>query len=197
MLIWVCALHCEAKPLIDFYRLKKSADRGTYDTYQRDQISCIVSGMGQRNMAQAIDWAANQFSSSTVSCWINLGVAGDKSLAIGSTVLASRVSQIDLSGQTDWLETSSPLAHRFIAKAVTSLQREQTDYDSDSLYDMEAFAFIHSTRQYAPAERCQSIKIISDNSDNPPHRNKARISQLIADNIPAITDYAAQLHQLR
>mgnify|MGYP001108064408 CR=1 FL=1 len=195
MLIWMSALHCEAKPLIDFYRLKKSDGKQAFDLYQRDQIACIVSGIGQQRMAQAIDWGARLLASASGACWINLGIAGDKHLAIGSTVLASRVRQIDHSGQSDWLETGSPLAHSFISKPVTSLLREQTDYDQTTLYDMEAYAFIQRASRYASTERCQSIKIISDNSETAPDRNKARISQLIADNMPAIADYAEQLQK--
>jgi len=197
MLIWMCALHCEAKPLIDFYKLKKSAGKEAYDLYQCDQMACIVSGIGEQKMAQAVDWGARLFASTDQPCWINLGIAGDKHLPIGSAVLASRVSQLDNTVHTHWYETSSPTTDHFISKPVTSLSCELSDYDETTLYDMEAAAFFRTAIHYSPAERCHSIKIISDNSENPAHRNKARISQLIADNMPAIAGYATQLIKSR
>ena len=47
MLIWVSALHCEAKPVIDFYRLKKSHEDNAFDLYRGDGMACIISGTGK------------------------------------------------------------------------------------------------------------------------------------------------------
>ena len=76
MLIWVCALHCEAKPVIDFYRLKKSHDGNAYDLYRGEDMVCIVSGPGKLASAAATAWIAAQEQSAGSLAWINLGVAG-------------------------------------------------------------------------------------------------------------------------
>ncbi len=59
---------------------------------------------------------------------------------------------------------------------------------------MEAHAFLTMTLIFSPPYLCQSIKIISDNSESPPTRNKAKISQLIADNMQQISEFADLLH---
>ena len=56
MLIWNCALHCEAKPIIDYYRLKKDPAENAFDVYQDERIACVVSGIGGINMAAATAW---------------------------------------------------------------------------------------------------------------------------------------------
>ena len=53
MLIWVCALHCEAKPVIDYYRLSKSHDDNAFDLYQSDRMICVISGSGKLASAAA------------------------------------------------------------------------------------------------------------------------------------------------
>lgn len=192
MLIWMCALHCEAKPLIDFYRLKKNADNSAFDLYQLDDITCIVSGIGDLNMAAACAWAASRCEPET-SCWINLGIAGHKSLTPGTALLANQVYRKD---NAQAIYPAVLLKHDFTTASVISQPGEQTDYHPDAVYDMEAYAFLHSCRHFTTLELCSCIKVISDNAENPPLRNKAHISQLIADNIQALADYATRLQQV-
>ncbi len=192
MLIWMCALHCEAKPVIDFYRLKKNTDSNAFDLYQLNDIACIVSGIGDLNMAAACAWAASRFEHDN-PCWINLGIAGHKSLTPGTTLLANQVYRKD---NAQAIYTVPLVEHNFTSACVISLPGEQTDYHPDAAYDMEAYAFLNSCRHFTMLELCASIKVISDNADNPPVRDKAHISQLFADNIQAIADYATRLQQV-
>jgi nucleoside phosphorylase len=191
MLIWMCALHCEAKPVIDFYRLKKNTNNNAFDLYQRDDITCIVSGIGDLNMAAACAWVASRFEHGNL-CWINLGIAGHKSFPLGTTLVANQVYH------TDDAAVIYPVAlknHDLASASIISQPSEQTNYHHDAAYDMEAYAFLHSCRHFTALEFCSCIKVISDNTENPPVRDKARISQLIADNIKTITDYATCLQQ--
>ncbi len=192
MLTWVCALHCEAKPVIDLYRLKKSPQKTEFDLYQNSDISCIVSGMGADNMTRAVQWANNQFHQQNELCWINLGIAGHKNLSVGTSVL---ISQASLSENTDPLNTQTDIKHSFVSKSLISITHEKTEYLQDFLLDMEAHAFMTTTRAFSPRQLCQSIKVISDNSESPPTRNKAKISQLIADNMPQISEFACLLQK--
>lgn len=187
MLVWVCALHCEAKPVIDFYRLKKSPDKTNFDLYRNSDMGCIVSGIGRNNMTLAISWANTQFNQNSNLCWINLGIAGHQNLAIGTGVLISTASQEESS---ETIYTQTKIRHPFESKPVISLTREKTDYDEVALFDMETYTFLQTTSKFTSLELCQSIKVISDNRDTPPTRNKAEISQLIADNMNEISEFA-------
>ena len=193
MLIWTCALHCEAKPVIDYYRLKKAQAEGAFDVYHNQHTACVISGIGGINMAAATAWAAAHFTNPSPSCWINLGVAGHRSLAVGELVLAGQVSQ---AGNPHSIYPVPLLKHRYPLKPVISHQHEQIEYDDEALCDMEAYAFIHTAGRFAPLELCQGLKVISDNAENAPDRNKARISQLIHARIAEITGFADQLRLL-
>lgn len=193
MIIWMCALHCEAKPLIDFYRLKKSPLKGQYDLYHNKDIRCIVSGIGALKMAAATVWAAEHGQQQDKPCWINLGIAGHRNMAIGSAVLASRISSHK--GSVIY-RPHAVIGHDFPLSAVISVESEQPDYPDSAVCDMEAYAFMQTANRYSPLTNCHCIKVISDNSNSPAHRNKANISNLIAANIKSISHFACQAHQV-
>ncbi len=192
MLIWMCALHCEAKPVIDFYRLKKNVECHAFDLYQGDDIACIVSGIGDFNMAEACAWAASRFEQQQ-PCWINLGIAGHQSLPVGSLLLATQVLQ---QNNTQAFYPVPLIKHQIHTVTLISQSSERLDYHATAAYDMEAYAFLHSCSRFTPLELCSCIKVISDNAKNAPQRDRAIISQLIAQHIKSIAEYANQLQQL-
>jgi len=190
MLIWMCALHCEAKPIIDFYRLKKVSAPGAFDYYQNDHILCVVSGMGAENIATATAWVAAKLDAQKKIYWINIGIAGHQYYDIGMCIVASKVSQ---AGSSSNIFTKPLTGHSLKVSPIISQPGENTNYQSNALYDLEAYTFVHTARQFSALEHCQCLKIISDNANNPPTRDKARISELIARNMPAINEYAESL----
>ncbi len=190
MLIWVTALHCEAKPLIDFYRLKKSSQKNDFDIYQNQQIFCVVSGIGANKMSRAITWVNKLFNAQKDCRWINLGIAGHKNLPIGTTVLINQATQ---AGSNKSISSITEISHEFETRPVISQIAENTDYDEISVFDMEAFSFFLTAQALSAINLCQSIKIISDNRVSPPTRDKAFISQLIAKNMREIALFAGQL----
>lgn len=189
MLIWMCALRCEAKPVIDFFRLKKSNQHKTYDTYLNEQNICIVSGIGSQNMASAVNWSQKQFPQSDIG-WINIGIAGHKSLDTGKVITAESVTSESEDGIFVLPEV---IDNPFQSMPVRSRCKACFDYAEDTAFDMEAYAFIDSTTHYSNINRCSVIKVISDNQWVPATRNKAKISQLIEQNMPAIGQIAQNL----
>lgn len=193
MLIWMCALHCEAKPIIDTYRLKKSTRHPGFDMYLNDQIACVVSGIGAIPMAGATAWAAALLEGKSTLGWINLGVAGHRDLPVGTPVIANKIQSPHNPAA---IYPVHLIRHGFTSLPVISLSGENTDYHACAGYDMEAYAFMQTARHFSSLEFCQSIKVISDNRTSAPHRDKTRISQLIAGNITPIKQYASQMQQL-
>ena len=191
MLIWACALHCEAKPLIDRLRLQKISEPGDFDLYRHQQLDCVVSGIGGLNMAAAIGWAAAMHRQHRPLCWINLGIAGHARLEVGTLVRVSRISAED---QAHTIHLPPDPASDLPGEPLTSYNREQHLLARDTLVDMEGYAFMQKALRFSPAEWCQSIKIVSDNNDSPPHRDKQRISSLIEAQIDRIITFGDGLH---
>lgn len=192
MLIWMCALHCEAKPLIDAYRLHKLNQYQGFDLYHHEDTCCIVSGVGALKMAAATAWAAALHRGQQPLCWVNLGIAGHQTLDVGSAVVTNRISTTD---QVRDYHLSTDLAQGWITTSLISYPQQQESYHPESMADMEAYAFVDIASRFSDIKWCQSIKIISDNAVSPAHRNKQAISRMIAEHLSEIRDYAAAVHQ--
>ena len=193
MLIWVCALHCEAKPVIDFYRLKKSHDQRAFDVYHGDDMACIVSGIGKLASAAASAWIAAAVGNETSLAWINLGVAGAAEHTIGDLFALNKVVDAD-SGQSYY---PAPVATSSLAGSpCLTLGQPSDNYREDTLFDMEASGFMHAALRFSSAELIQSLKIISDNRQQQTGMNRQRVSELIQQHIDSIDRQARGLVEL-
>lgn len=190
MLIWVCALHCEAKPIIDYYRLKKSHDDNAFELYRGDDMLCIVSGIGKIASAAACAWIAARYDDGTSIAWINLGIAGSAQHPIGSAFSLNQVIDAD-SGQRYYpVACSRPV---LAGSPCLTLSQPGDNYQHEFLFDMEASGFMYSALRFSSAELTQCIKIVSDNQHYKTGKNRQQVSDLIHQNIESITQHAANL----
>ena len=190
MLIWVCAMHCEAKPVIDFYRLKKSHENNAFDIYQGEEMTCVVSGIGKLASAAATAWIAARNSHASSLAWINLGTAGAASDELGSIFALDQVIDAD-TGQRYY---PAPGAESVLkGHSCLTLSEPSENYQADTLFDMEASGFFHSALHFSSAELTQGIKVISDNRDQKTGKNRARTSALIEQHMTVIDQQATGL----
>ena len=193
MLIWVSALHCEAKPVIDYYRLRKEHAKTPFELYRGEQMIAIVSGIGKIASAAASAWIGGEQGQAASLCWINLGCAGAASHAIGSAFSIDKIIDAD-SGQRYYPVPVSPgsLPH----SPCLSLGRPSEEYREDCLFDMEASGFVYSALRFSSAELVQSIKVVSDNREYRTGKDRAAVSRLIGEQIEAIDRQALALLEL-
>ena len=193
MLIWVIALHCEAKPVIDYYRLKKSPSHNAFDLYQSEDMQCVISGIGKINAAAATAWIAalnrNQLSIS----WLNLGTAGAARHPLGSIYWISKLIQQNT--KKHWFPVPT-FASGFATSDCISLDQASTDYHDSAIYDMEASAYFSTALRFSSAELVHCLKVISDNQQQKTGLDKVTISHLIDQNITAIDVFVQNLKTL-
>lgn len=194
MLIWVCALHCEAKPVIDYYRLKKSHDEHAFDLYRGDDMVCVISGIGKVASAAACAWVAARYEHEASLAWINLGVAGAAEHGIGKLFLINKIVDADNSQSYYPAPTA---ASSLASSACLTLSLPEDNYRDDTLFDMEASGFIYSALRFSSAELTQSLKVISDNRQQQTGKNRQRVSQLVQDQSESIARQAAGLIALK
>ncbi len=192
MLIWISALRCEAKPVIDFYRLKKSAEHHAFDLYRNENIACVISGIGKTAVATATTWVATLFHGQSNIAWINLGSAGADSDAVGEIFWINKVS--DGSGRHYF--PVSTFKTGFESRSCLTLDAPGTDYHQDYLFDMEASAFFSTATRSSSAELVHCLKVISDNQHQSPSRDKAAMSRLMENHIESLSDFAEKLRAL-
>jgi hypothetical protein len=190
MLIWVVALPCEAKPVIDHYRLKKSTRHRAFDLFQNDEMICVISGIGKTCAAAASAWVAGLQHASASICWINLGIAGGADHNIGDIFWLSKITET----RNDRSYYPLSVLHSDIKTAsCISLDQACVDYHPSDLYDMEASAFFSTAIRFSSAQLVHSLKVIGDNRQQPPERNKSITSELIFQQLSSIAGFAENL----
>ena len=190
MLHITCALKPEARPLLDYFELRPaSAEAGIHHNTDSG-ISLTVSGIGKSAAAAAVVRTRAYFRADRSHAWLNLGIAGHASLPVGQAVLINKVTDA-ASGQT-WFP-SRVFTSTLPAHDLLTLDNPDSNYRNE-LFDMECAGFFRAATEHATLELVQSLKIISDNCDQPMEGiNPALISRLIGQNLPVIREVVEQL----
>ncbi|MCH7731307.1 MAG: hypothetical protein IIB44_02150, partial [Candidatus Marinimicrobia bacterium] len=124
--------------------------------------------------------------------WLNLGVAGHKSLPIGSIVAAHKI--IDAGSGLSW-SLDHNLDNQIITKSILTLDKESHDYTEDEACEMEAAGFYQTAIRFSSRDLIHCIKIISDNERNA-EINYREVGELIQQNISAIESIVKHLLKL-
>lgn len=198
LLTLVCALNCEAKPWIEFYKLKKICDR-PFDLYvnETSQVQVLIGGIGALSTAAAIGWlgARTQLQGDLNSMvWLNVGIAGHATLDLG---VAVRVHAFV--GEESLRKHYPPLTAKWAGEtsAVLSVNAPSNSYPDEMMVDMEAFAFYQSANLFSSAELVQSIKVISDNEDHDiSDLNASKITELMRPQLTSVNKFIDALLSL-
>lgn len=157
------ALPCEAKPFIDYFRLKKDQNSHPFALYFNEDTALAVSGCGKIAMAAAVAYSLAKFKSAQHPVLINIGIAGHKSATLGELFAAHKITDV---------ETGKHFYPQLIAKlpcstlAINTVSRPETHYADHCLYEMEASAFYEIAARFSSGELIQAFKIVSDNQES-------------------------------
>ncbi len=197
----VVALGAEAQPLIDHFSMSPvSSGRGFRSFANGDSgLALVLSGVGRAAAAGAVAHLARD---STDPAWLNVGIAGHRSLPIGAARMAHKVHCV--SSARSWYP---PLVFEPPCETATvrTVDRATRDFPTDDLYDMEAAGFYEIAARFAPHELVPSFKVVSDNRARPAETLTAdSIGSLIGDSLETIDALleplqriAAELCQMR
>ncbi len=181
---------CEARPIIDRYRLKKSRRDHAFDLYLDARMACVVSGIGRLAGAAATAWCAARFDADPALAWVNLGIAGAAEFEVGSLVQVAQIVDVDSDQRYYPAPTAKP---SLPTTACLSLARPGDDYPPGFVLDMEASGFAASALRFSPAELIGCLKIVSDNPRVQTGRDPRAVSALIERRIDAIDAEARRL----
>ena len=190
MLYIVCALHCEAKPLIDFYHLSAEPD-AKFPVFSNEQIKLIISGIGKVSSAVAMGYLYASGNENNYVAWLNVGIAGHKNFPLGSLLNINKVS--DAATEINYYPTRLPNINVTSASAVT-VDKPAEIYEGSSVWDMEASAFMATATRFTVNELIQVLKVVSDNQDHHVDNvDKSLVKKLIEQNIPEIHEVVIAL----
>lgn len=194
MIIFHTALHAEARALIRHFRLKRQHAVHAFACFRNDDYFLIESGIGKINTAAAVAWSQAHLDTLN-PVMINIGMAGHKDKTIGDLYIAHRIED-KTSGHRVYPAMTGRL--NLLSDNLLTLDHPCTDYPQDIMLDMEASAFFHTASRFTTLELIQSIKVISDNQENPARRMKDKeVEALISPHLLAIHNTATALAALR
>ena len=156
----VIAMKSEAKPLINYWKLKKINNTSGIYTDKKKKINLIISGIGKKKVKEATNVLAKKNSN---SFFLNIGIGGHRDLKLGEIILASKITD----NKTNYNWYPSLLWKTKIKKSsLITVRFPKIIYKPNIVYDMEASSFLKTARSFVGPEKVQVIKIISDNKDN-------------------------------
>ncbi|MEX0965539.1 MAG: hypothetical protein WDZ52_16045 [Pseudohongiellaceae bacterium] len=162
----VVAHALEAKALIPMLQLKALQTDSGYSEYANaNGLRLIVSDIGKEAVSRAVSSLAHAQSNDAgqISAWLNIGIAGHASAAIGSAWLAHKITD-QRSGRSAY---PPQLIEGLASCSIITVDEPEQDYALEAVYDMEAAAFYEAASKQATAELVQLFKIVSDNLINP------------------------------
>lgn len=157
---FVVAFKGEALPLIDFYRMEKRV-HSAHSVFQNEHHKLILSGPGRKNAISATE-TLFQMNDLKNQGWINVGVAGHGSLAVGESFLCGKVLD---DSSAECFYPPQIFEHSFGVSSLTTCSKPSSNYQIDMGFDMEAHAFYKTASKFSIRELVQVIKIVSDNPD--------------------------------
>jgi nucleoside phosphorylase len=194
MLLIHTALHAEARALITHFSLKRQHDEHAFACFASESIWLIESGTGRINTAAAVGWLSAKVDV-TNPAWLNVGMAGHALHEIGSLRLAQRVEDHDTGHR--WYPAML-LGQRPPADNLLTVNTPVSDYPKDSMVDMEASGFFTAAARFTSLELIHSLKVISDNQEQPATRMKANaVESLFNPHMASLEQYVSQLLTLR
>ena len=155
----VVALWSEAKPLIARLGLRPASPRAPFRHHRRDDVALVVSGVGKTLSAAATAYLFAAEGERRDRPWINVGIAGHATAAVGTGLLANKVE--DAGSGRVWypcpvFDPPAPTV------TVRTVDRVQPEYPPDAACDMEAAGFCAAASRFASSELIHVYKVVSD-----------------------------------
>lgn len=157
----------EAKPLnamFDLRALSSHSSQSPFPVFHNNAgVTLIVSGMGKVAAASATAYLAGLQAPLPACAWLNIGIAGHQHAAVGTGMLAHKITDATTHGSF----YPPQLIHGLPTSAVITVDVPEQQYPQDAAYDMEAAGFYACASRMVTAELVQVFKVISDNPQQP------------------------------
>ncbi len=189
------AMHSEAKPIIEYFRLKKDLSFTLFEHFKSDEISLSITGVGGIKTASIFSYL---FSKEKDAFYILIGVCGtkNKGINLGEIFLVNKAIQND-TGKKFYPDII--FAHSLKENSIESFSKvitfENLPDIQGELIDMESAYFLEATQFFLPPHKSQVLKIVSDHLEIK-NITKEVISNLISYNLQKIKNIIDSLQEL-
>ena len=128
------------------------------------------------------------------TAWLNVGIAGHKSLPLGTAILAHKIT--DSLNNKSWYPQMI-FTPECLTASISTADKPVVEYPQNDVVDMEASGFYSAAESYSTREMIHCIKIISDNSQSHINNiNTVMVDELISRNLSVIKELVEKLQCL-
>lgn len=191
MIYLVTAVHCEARPLIEHYGLKRADEYRPFQVFAGEGVALIITGMGKMKSAVATASLLARGNGGSEDLAVNIGICGSKNreVKLATPILVHQI----IDGETDERffpdllfdhrlpEGSLETHHRIIRQE--DIGRLRADF-----VDMEASGFYQACQPYLAPHQIHVIKVVSDYLE-PEGLHKDFILSCISKNLKSIGEF--------
>jgi hypothetical protein len=196
IICWVIALKAEAKPIIAYFKMSRINHFSGFDIFgdrERNNL-LIISGVGQSNSTWATQLLREENNAMAWAGFINLGIAGHGTANNGTLFLVDKITSRDSS---ECIYPSVVIAKNMPRAELITSDCPETDYNSNTLFDMEGYGFFQAASKQSSKELVLLLKIVSDGPGTSLESLTAKkVSSLIFQNIDSIIAVSEKLRSI-
>lgn len=186
----VCALKCEAKPLIENFSLKGYQKPAPYPLYYNEDMYLIISGIGKISAASA---TAYLFGLTSCTGWLNVGIGGHRNWPPGVGAFAHQI--LDRGNNRTYYPSFS-WKIREKTTSVFTVDQVETFFEDEGIYEMEAAGFCSAAFRFSTAELIHCYKVVSDNLFVEAKPDKRLAKELIERNMGDIEKVIRKMQEI-
>jgi len=193
------SLYCEAKPIIQYFGLKRQDDINGFQYFANDSVSLLITGTGSINAAVGVASLCSVHTPDTGDILINLGICGTENLNLkkGTLILCNKI--IDLSTHKSYYPDML-FRHPFMEGTVetspvpvTGISGKHDESSDIVVTDMEASGVFHAGEIFFRPHQLFFFKIVSDYQTGE-IISKERATELIAGNVEPVAVWITRIH---
>ncbi|MDJ0955569.1 MAG: hypothetical protein QNI91_01850 [Arenicellales bacterium] len=193
MINFVVALASEARPLIEYYKLSLLHHTHGFRIFAAENVRLVITGVGKVPAAAGTAYLAG-FDPHLDQVWLNIGIAGHRSLDAGTATFALKIT--DQATGRSWYPPQT-VDMPGMGAHVTTYDTPIVSYPVDIVCEMEASAYYSVATRFSSGEFVQCYKIISDNiSTSVSDLTAGNVASLVSDHVNDIDDIAQSLQGL-
>jgi nucleoside phosphorylase len=191
MLYIATALYIEAKPVIEYFKLKRNNEDHYFQVFHNDIIALIITGVGKVNSAIGVSHILSQHTLKEEDCIVNIGIcgAGTEDAGIGRAYLINKITDHE-TGRDFYPDVL--VRHPFEEADIETYASPVTTESnlSAKLCDMESSGFYQAASKFFSPHQIYMIKIVSDRLEGE-RLKEDFILELIHNNLEAIDKFLA------
>lgn len=160
----VCALHCEAKPLIQHFHLKKDLEIKSHQVFSSQEYQLIISGTSKIKSAVATAFLCAKILPQDLQLIINVGICGGSpKFSIGSILFINKiVCQSSKRSFYPDILIKHQLKEAQILTAEQPFGQEDPLASDVDLVDLEAAGFFQAANLFVSPDKIGCLKVVSD-----------------------------------